>query len=103
MQEDAVEKTTEANSSQMAFSVIEEKEENITLKLESKGRGKSNIICSFCKKIGHHRDRCWSLHGYPNSRGRNFRGNRWIGHSNDNREGSKLIGDHSISYLANLL
>ena len=27
--------------------------------------GKSDLVCSYCKKNGHHKDKCWELHGRP--------------------------------------
>ncbi|GAB4854274.1 hypothetical protein Ancab_039721 [Ancistrocladus abbreviatus] len=30
---------------------------------------KSSLVCNYCKKSGHTIDRCYKLHGYPNSKG----------------------------------
>ena len=27
--------------------------------------GKNDLVCSYCKKPGHHKDKCWQLHGRP--------------------------------------
>ena len=34
-------------------------------KTEMDRGGKSDLVCSYCKKIGHHKDKCWQLHGRP--------------------------------------
>ena len=30
------------------------------------------LVCDFCKRIGHTKDRCYKLHGFPNG----FKGNK---------------------------
>ena len=45
-----------------------------------KGTGKGNLICNYCKKIGHIKENCWKLHGRPqnhNQPNRNWGGKNW--------------------------
>ena len=34
-------------------------------KTESGRVGKNDLVCSYCKKPGHRKDKCWQLHGKP--------------------------------------
>ncbi|CAN6459804.1 unnamed protein product [Victoria cruziana] len=94
------------NSGQVAFVATDVNEGTVALRTESRGRGRSSIICSHCKKPGHHRDKCWSLHGHPNNRGRGSRTSAIVRDrkgSDVDPEVSKLITESSLTNLAKLL
>lgn len=49
-------------------------------KPDTKGTGKSNLICNYRKKNGHTKENCWKLHGRPqnhNQSNRNWGGKNW--------------------------
>ncbi|MFV0960824.1 hypothetical protein QML37_31520, partial [Klebsiella pneumoniae] len=52
---------------------------------------KKTIICSYCKKSGHHRDKCWSLQGNPD---RFMTSEKYSAESkeNDRQTGEKRFG-----------
>lgn len=97
------------NVTQVAFTAINRHEETIALSSKIKGRGKIMITCSYCKKAGHHKDKCWSLHGHPGNHRRNNRSaiNNWDQKVSDgcniNPKVSKIINDSSLADLVKLL
>lgn len=42
------------------------------------------IVCEYCKKTGHNKDKCFKLHDFPNSRRNNETGNRLVASSQGN-------------------
>lgn len=61
------ERESELHANQAGFLVhhnlVDSEALTMSLQTESKGyasRGRSNLTCTYCKKVEHHRNKCWS-------------------------------------------
>lgn len=78
-------------------------EELMVLHIENKGNKGKNVICSYCKKHGHYRDKCGILHGRSNNRGKSNREDYYQQRRSENSEGNNEFRDSNLANLVNLL
>ncbi|CAN6446725.1 unnamed protein product [Victoria cruziana] len=107
MQGASEDKIDEPKTSQAYLMNRESKEASIAMQSEARNhvtRGKSSMFCTYCKKPGHLKDKCWSLYEKPANRGGKYvKGN--FQYKNPRRKESSRGETHesNLSELARLL
>ncbi|XP_019240570.1 PREDICTED: uncharacterized protein LOC109220564 [Nicotiana attenuata] len=62
----------------------------------AKGSDRRNMICSYCQRSGHTIERCFKIHGYPNSFKTNMQGNMQ-GNRTRNFQNPNMIQGNAVS------